>query len=351
MEPPCRRPAPRGSAGAVPRARIRERHRRADHRAGRAGPALVLRYFTDKRDVLFAGSERLPAVLARSVRHADSTLSSFEALLTALVDVAAAGRPGPARRATARGRPGQPGASGTGRTKFAAVTDAVADALRDRAPPNRRRRCLRRSVSPSSAPRSSARPTSRTTSACAGPHPGSGCRARRQPGSSRYRRSSGPGYPGCRSRVNGGPQPCFSNFSCGQSKFPLAGPGGVPVAKLRSGTQRLDNGERASGRGRAGVAGPVRRPPMDGKRIAALLVAADVLLVPLIRAVPAAAATAPRRPGRPGPTPPGTSHRSPGSPTRSARAPRSGTRSATANWRTCSTRRPTSPTRSACSTS
>src|ERR1700749_4993638 len=46
------------------------------------------RYFTDKRDVLFAGSDRLPAVLARSVRNADSTLSSFEALLTALVDVA-----------------------------------------------------------------------------------------------------------------------------------------------------------------------------------------------------------------------------------------------------------------------
>ena len=39
---------------------------------------------------------------------------------------------------------------------------------------------------------------------------------------------------------------------------------------------------------------------MDGKRIAALLVAADVLLVPLIRAVPAAAATASEAPGAPG---------------------------------------------------
>jgi hypothetical protein len=39
---------------------------------------------------------------------------------------------------------------------------------------------------------------------------------------------------------------------------------------------------------------------MDGKRIAALLVAADVLLVPLIRAVPAAAATASGAPGAPG---------------------------------------------------
>ena len=46
------------------------------------------RYFTDKRDVLFAGSERLPVALAHAVRDADSTLSPFEALLTALVDVA-----------------------------------------------------------------------------------------------------------------------------------------------------------------------------------------------------------------------------------------------------------------------
>ena len=91
------------------------------------------RYFTDKRDVLFAGSERLPAVLARSVRHADSTLSSFEALLTALVDVAgvlADQAPLAAqRRAVVRA---SPELQERGRTKFAAVTDAVADALRDR---------------------------------------------------------------------------------------------------------------------------------------------------------------------------------------------------------------------------
>ena len=91
------------------------------------------RYFTDKRDVLFAGSERLPAVLARGVRHADSTLSPFEALLTALVDVAG-GRADQAplaaqRRAVVRA---SPELQERGRTKFAAVTDAVADALRDR---------------------------------------------------------------------------------------------------------------------------------------------------------------------------------------------------------------------------
>jgi len=91
------------------------------------------RYFTDKRDVLFAGSERLPAVLARGVRHADSTLSPFEALLTALVDVAgglADQAPLAAqRRAVVRA---SPELQERGRTKFAAITDAVADALRDR---------------------------------------------------------------------------------------------------------------------------------------------------------------------------------------------------------------------------
>jgi AcrR family transcriptional regulator len=91
------------------------------------------RYFADKRDVLFPGSERLPALLARSVRHADSTLSSFEALLTALLDVAgvlADQAPLAAqRRAVVQA---SPELQERGRTKFAAVTDAVADALRDR---------------------------------------------------------------------------------------------------------------------------------------------------------------------------------------------------------------------------
>lgn len=91
------------------------------------------RYFTDKRDVLFAGSERLPAVLARAIRHADSTLSPFEALLTALVDVAGMladqGPIAAQRRAIVQA---SPELEERGRTKFAAVTDAMADALRDR---------------------------------------------------------------------------------------------------------------------------------------------------------------------------------------------------------------------------
>jgi AcrR family transcriptional regulator len=91
------------------------------------------RYFTDKRDVLFAGSEQLPAALADSVRHAEDTLSPFEAVLTALVDVAG-GLADQAPLAVQRRAVVQtsPELRERGRTKFAAATEAVADALRDR---------------------------------------------------------------------------------------------------------------------------------------------------------------------------------------------------------------------------
>jgi AcrR family transcriptional regulator len=91
------------------------------------------RYFTDKRDVLFAGSEQLPVALADAVRHADGSLSPFEALLTALLDVgeALAGQVSLSvqRRAVVRATPELQERE---RTKFAAVTDAMADALRER---------------------------------------------------------------------------------------------------------------------------------------------------------------------------------------------------------------------------
>ncbi|SDN17422.1 TetR/AcrR family transcriptional regulator [Actinacidiphila guanduensis] len=91
------------------------------------------RYFADKRDVLFAGSDRLPADLARSVRAADDTLPPFEALLAALVDAAGAltdqAPLAAQRRAVVRA---SPELQERGRTKFAAATEAVADALRDR---------------------------------------------------------------------------------------------------------------------------------------------------------------------------------------------------------------------------
>ncbi|GHJ38012.1 TetR/AcrR family transcriptional regulator [Streptomyces sp. TS71-3] len=91
------------------------------------------RYFGDKRDVLFAGSEQLPVALARSVRQAEDTLSPYAALLTALMDVAGGLADQAAlaaqRRAVVRT---SPELQERGRTKLAAATDAVADALRER---------------------------------------------------------------------------------------------------------------------------------------------------------------------------------------------------------------------------
>lgn len=91
------------------------------------------RYFTDKRDVLFAGSQQLPVALADAVLHADDALSPFEALLAALVDTGEllAGRVPHAaqRRAVIKARPELQERE---RTKFAAVTDALAGALQQR---------------------------------------------------------------------------------------------------------------------------------------------------------------------------------------------------------------------------
>src|ERR1700722_7023080 len=47
------------------------------------------RYFADKRDVLFAGSDQLPPALATAVLDADSALSPYAALVTALASVGA----------------------------------------------------------------------------------------------------------------------------------------------------------------------------------------------------------------------------------------------------------------------
>jgi AcrR family transcriptional regulator len=91
------------------------------------------RYFADKRDVLFAGSEQLPPALADAVRQADGALSPFAALLTALMDVGQvlAGRAPHAaeRRAVIRTRPELQERE---RTKFAAVAGALAGALQER---------------------------------------------------------------------------------------------------------------------------------------------------------------------------------------------------------------------------
>jgi AcrR family transcriptional regulator len=94
------------------------------------------RYFTDKRDVLFAGSERLPAALADAVLGADAGLAPFAALLAALGEIGAL----LAARVTHAGQRrtiirASPELRERERTKFAAVTDALAGALRQRGAP------------------------------------------------------------------------------------------------------------------------------------------------------------------------------------------------------------------------
>jgi AcrR family transcriptional regulator len=89
------------------------------------------RYFADKRDVLFAGSDQLPPALAAAVLAADPALSPYAALITALVDVGSelANRVAPlaAQRRAVVAR--SPELQERGRTKFADVTLALAGAL------------------------------------------------------------------------------------------------------------------------------------------------------------------------------------------------------------------------------
>lgn len=91
------------------------------------------RYFADKRDVLFAGSEQLPPALAAAVLRVDPATPPFAALLAGLTEVGAALADridrAPQRRAVIRS---SPELMERERTKFAAVTDALADALRQR---------------------------------------------------------------------------------------------------------------------------------------------------------------------------------------------------------------------------
>lgn len=92
------------------------------------------RYFADKRDVLFAGSDQLPTALANAVSNADAALTPFEALLTALEQVgdvvAARAAPHAAQRQAIVD--GSTELQERGHTKFAAVADALDAALRQR---------------------------------------------------------------------------------------------------------------------------------------------------------------------------------------------------------------------------
>jgi AcrR family transcriptional regulator len=91
------------------------------------------RYFADKRDVLFAGSERLPTVISKAVRDAEPQLGPAEALIAGL---AATGtllaknvpRSPDRRRIVAASAELQE----RERTKFAAVAESLAEALRER---------------------------------------------------------------------------------------------------------------------------------------------------------------------------------------------------------------------------
>ncbi|GAA3431174.1 TetR family transcriptional regulator [Kutzneria kofuensis] len=91
------------------------------------------RYFTDKRDVLFAGSEQLPGAVSDAVRRADAALPPFQALLAALVDTGALFAdlvPHAAQRRAVIAS--SPELQERERTKLAAVTEALAEALRQR---------------------------------------------------------------------------------------------------------------------------------------------------------------------------------------------------------------------------
>ncbi|MBR7828382.1 TetR/AcrR family transcriptional regulator [Actinospica sp. MGRD01-02] len=92
------------------------------------------RYFTDKRDVLFAGSEMLPVALADAVLKADTALTPFEALLTALEQVGDVLADRVAQHAAQRRAivDASPELRERGRTKFADVAEALAGALRQR---------------------------------------------------------------------------------------------------------------------------------------------------------------------------------------------------------------------------
>lgn len=91
------------------------------------------RYFPDKREVLFAGSERLPVAIREAVLAADATASPMAAVLDALDEVGA--RLVEQIDHTAERRAvlaSSPELQERERTKLAAVTAAIQDALRER---------------------------------------------------------------------------------------------------------------------------------------------------------------------------------------------------------------------------
>jgi len=92
------------------------------------------RYFADKRDVLFAGSEQLPGALADAMRQVDPTLAPFQAMLQALADVSEMLAERVAEHASQRREviAASPELQERGHAKFAAVAVGLASGLRER---------------------------------------------------------------------------------------------------------------------------------------------------------------------------------------------------------------------------
>src|ERR1700742_4912465 len=92
------------------------------------------RSFADKRDVLFAGSEGLPPALASAVVAADPSLPPFDALVTALAKVGSmlGDRVAPLASQRRAIIAASSELQERGRTKFAEMADALADALIER---------------------------------------------------------------------------------------------------------------------------------------------------------------------------------------------------------------------------
>ena len=105
------------------------------HIAERAGLTRrsYFRYFPDKREVLFAGSERLPPALAKAVLEADPDAAPLAAVLDALARVGAQlveHLDGATERRAVIDA--SPELLERERTKAAAITEAIRDALQQR---------------------------------------------------------------------------------------------------------------------------------------------------------------------------------------------------------------------------
>src|SRR3954468_9506797 len=92
------------------------------------------RYFADKRDVLFAGSEQLPGALADAMQRVDPALPPFQAMLQALADVSEMLAERVSEHASQRREviATSPELQERGHAKFAAVADGLATGLRER---------------------------------------------------------------------------------------------------------------------------------------------------------------------------------------------------------------------------